>query len=349
MSKGKNNLLQISAISVLLGLSFLEIINTFELLGDAIYLRELFTGGDFTRPRDGFSSQDFMALILIMSISIWLYSTNKIKTTVIPEEVAVKLVQKAKVAEKKVVEAEKKVAEAEKKVAEVEKKAEEEEDLDFDDFDDFDDVEKDSKEELEEVLDEPKEEEIKENIDQSKDIELDQLLELATESEKPEDRSIRLIAKGDLSGALEVWKNATIKDGNNSKYWRGLANVLDLMDQPEKSKTAQKHADRIDSKAIAEKTGRKMEDILADLLDDGILNFSAGSDSMAHSAVETSSKDDLTKLPGIGSVSAQRLNKAGIDTFLQVSNMDDSQIKEIIKSKKLEAWSEMAKTLSDEG
>ena len=121
------------------------------------------------------------------------------------------------------------------------------------------------------------------------------------------------------------------------------------MDQPEKSKTAQKHADRIDSKAIAEKTGRKMEDILADLLDDGILNFSAGSDSMAHSAVETSSKDDLTKLPGIGSVSAQRLNKAGIDTFLQVSNMDDSQIKEIIKSKKLEAWSEMAKTLSDEG
>ncbi|MGY8703534.1 MAG: hypothetical protein ACKVGY_04295, partial [Candidatus Poseidoniales archaeon] len=112
MSKGKNNLLQISAISVLLGLSFLEIINTFELLGDAIYLRELFTGGDFTRPRDGFSSQDFMALILIMSISIWLYSTNKIKTTVIPEEVAVKLVQKAKVAEKKVAEAEKKVAEA---------------------------------------------------------------------------------------------------------------------------------------------------------------------------------------------------------------------------------------------
>ena len=335
MSKGKNNLLQISAISVLLGLSFLEIINTFELLGDAIYLRELFTGGDFTRPRDGFSSQDFMALILIMSISIWLYSTNKIKTTVIPEEVAVKLVQKAKVAEKK--------------VAEAEKKAEEEEDLDFDDFDDFDDVEKDSKEELEEVLDEPKEEEIKEGIDQSKDMELDQLLELATESEKPEDRAIRLIAKGDLSGALEVWKNATIKDGNNSKYWRGLANVLDLMDQPEKSKTAQKHADRIDSKAIAEKTGRKMEDILADLLDDGILNFSAGSDSMAHSAVETSSKDDLTKLPGIGSVSAQRLNKAGIDTFLQVSNMDDSQIKEIIKSKKLEAWSEMAKTLSDEG
>ena len=335
MSKGKNNLLQISAISVLLGLSFLEIINTFELLGDAIYLKELFTGGDFTRPRDGFSSQDFMALILIMSISIWLYSTNKIKTTVIPEEVAVKLVQKAKVAEKK--------------VAEAEKKAEEEEDLDFDDFDDFDDVEKDSKEELEEVLDEPKEEEIKEGIDQSKDMELDQLLELATESEKPEDRAIRLIAKGDLSGALEVWKNATIKDGNNSKYWRGLANVLDLMDQPEKSKTAQKHADRIDSKAIAEKTGRKMEDILADLLDDGILNFSAGSDSMAHSAVETSSKDDLTKLPGIGSVSAQRLNKAGIDTFLQVSNMDDSQIKEIIKSKKLEAWSEMAKTLSDEG
>ena len=335
MSKGKNNLLQISAISVLLGLSFLEIINTFELLGDAIYLRELFTGRDFTRPRDGFSSQDFMALILIMSISIWLYSTNKIKTTVIPEEVAVKLVQKAKVAEKK--------------VAEAEKKAEEEEDLDFDDFDDFDDVEKDSKEELEEVLDEPKEEEIKEGIDQSKDMELDQLLELATESEKPEDRAIRLIAKGDLSGALEVWKNATIKDGNNSKYWRGLANVLDLMDQPEKSKTAQKHADRIDSKAIAEKTGRKMEDILADLLDDGILNFSAGSDSMAHSAVETSSKDDLTKLPGIGSVSAQRLNKAGIDTFLQVSNMDDSQIKEIIKSKKLEAWSEMAKTLSDEG
>ena len=36
---------------------------------------------------------------------------------------------------------------------------------------------------------------------------------------------------------------------------------------------------RIETQAVAEKTGRKMEDIIADLMDDGILNFSAGSDA----------------------------------------------------------------------
>ncbi|MDC1419555.1 helix-hairpin-helix domain-containing protein, partial [Euryarchaeota archaeon] len=175
------------------------------------------------------------------------------------------------------------------------------------------------------------------------------LLEQASESENPEDRSLRLIAKGDLSGALEVWKTATIKQSSNPKNWRGLAHVLDLMNESDKSKTAQSHAERIESKAIADKTGRKMEDILADLLDDGILNFSAGSDAGANSNIQIlPAADDLTRLPGIGKVSAQKLSDAGITTFEQVSKVENSKIMEIINAKKLDNWSELAKKLQED-
>ena len=101
LAKAKNNLLQLSGLITLLSLISLEIINVFEVLGDSFYIREFLFGGDYLRPRDGLSFQDFLATFLILSISIWLYQTNNIRTTVIPEEVAVKLVQKAKVAEKK--------------------------------------------------------------------------------------------------------------------------------------------------------------------------------------------------------------------------------------------------------
>ena len=95
-------------------------------------------------------------------------------------------------------------------------------------------------------------------------------------------RARRMEKEGDFAGALEIWKELTASDADNPENWRGLASVLDSRNQPgdsEKAKTAREHADRIETKAVAEKTGRKMEDIIADLMDDGILNFSAGSDA----------------------------------------------------------------------
>jgi hypothetical protein len=41
------------------------------------------------------------------------------------------------------------------------------------------------------------------------------------------------------------------------------------------------HLQRLEAQAVSEVTGRSMEDIMADLLDDGVLNFSAGSDAKA--------------------------------------------------------------------
>ena len=184
-------------------------------------------------------------------------------------------------------------------------------------------------------------------LSKSEDSELDSLLEQASESEDISTRANRLMAQGNLSGALEVWKKATINDGEKSEYWRGLANVLDIMGESEKSKIAKEHADRLDSQAIAEKTGRKMEDILADLLDDGILNFSAGSDSASNDTIPSSgiNKEDLTLIPGIGKVSAKRLNMQGISTIEQLSKMNDSDIMAIINSKKIDSWSDMAKKI----
>ncbi len=88
--------------------------------------------------------------------------------------------------------------------------------------------------------------------------------------------------EGDYTGALEIWKELTANEGTEPSNWRGLASVLESRNNEgdaQKAKTAREHADRIETQAIAEATGRKMEDIIADLLDDGILNFSAGSDS----------------------------------------------------------------------
>ena len=101
-------------------------------------------------------------------------------------------------------------------------------------------------------------------------------------SEQRVQRAEKLTREGDFSGALEIWKELTASDADNPENWRGLASVLESRDQPgdaSKAKTARDHADRIETQAIAEKTGRKMEDIIADLMDDGILNFSAGSDA----------------------------------------------------------------------
>ena len=96
------------------------------------------------------------------------------------------------------------------------------------------------------------------------------------------ERANRLVAEGDFDGALEIWKDLTSSEAENPENWRGLASVLDARNHSGdagKARTARDHADRIQSQAIAEKTGRSMEDILADLMDDGILNFSAGSDA----------------------------------------------------------------------
>ena len=222
----------------------------------------------------------------------------------IPEHVAFRLAQKAKDAEKKIKEAEKKVKEAEKKAKEAEKKAKEaekkanqveekEDDLedfdDLDDLDDFDDLEDfddlDDFDAVEESPDELEEETTSEEVPEGSDDELDALLKQASSSESSEQRiqrANRLVSEGDFDGALEIWKDLTASESENPENWRGLASVLDERGQAgdaAKAQTSRDHADRIQTQAIAEKTGRKMEDIIADLMDDGILNFSAGTDA----------------------------------------------------------------------
>ena len=111
------------------------------------------------------------------------------------------------------------------------------------------------------------------------------MLKQASSSESSEQRvqrAKRLVGEGDFDGALEIWKDLTASEAENPENWRGLASVLDERNQPgdaTKAQTAREHADRIQTQAIADKTGRKMEDIIADLMDDGVLNFSAGSDA----------------------------------------------------------------------
>ena len=214
----------------------------------------------------------------------------------IPEHVAFRLAQKAKDAEKKIKEAEKKVKEAEKKAKEAEKKAKEaekkakeaekkanqveEKEDDLDDFDDLEDFDA-----VEESPDEPEEETTSEEVPEGSDDELDALLKQASSSESSEQRiqrANRLVSEGDFDGALEIWKDLTASEAENPENWRGLASVLDERGQAgdaAKAQTSRDHADRIQTQAIAEKTGRKMEDIIADLMDDGILNFSAGTDA----------------------------------------------------------------------
>ena len=111
------------------------------------------------------------------------------------------------------------------------------------------------------------------------------MLKKASSSESSEQRvqrAKRLAGEGDFDGALEIWKDLTASEAENPENWRGLASVLDqrnLAGDMAKAQTAREHADRIQTKAISDKTGRKMEDIIADLMDDGILNFSAGTDA----------------------------------------------------------------------
>ena len=124
------------------------------------------------------------------------------------------------------------------------------------------------------------------------------------------------------------------------------------MGEEQKAETAREHANRLETHAIAEATGRKMEDIIADLLDDGVLNFSAGSDAKPQGEQESEadqgpSDDDLTQLPGIGPVGMQRLNFVGITTFEQLAQRNDEEIAEIIKARKIESWSSMARMLAE--
>ena len=171
---------------------------------------------------------------------------------------------------------------------------------------------------------------------------------MAQESEDTDSkiaRANKMLEDGDFDGALAIWKKLTVSDGNDPSNWRGLAKVLDSMGQDGKANTARQHADRLETQAIADATGRKMEDIIADLLDDGILNFSAGSDAKPQD--DLSREDDLTKLPGIGAVGKDRLNFAGIVTFAQLAKKTDKEIAEIIQAKKVESWSKMAQMLSE--
>ena len=259
--------------------------------------------------------------------------------------------KKAVAAEEKAVAAEEKaVAAEEKAVAAEEKAAATDGEDDFDDFDDFDDDD-DQDVDAEVAAPEGDEQEIQDSPD-SEDDELDVLLKHAEESESGEtkvERADRLAEEGDFNGALEIWKELTAGNESDPANWRGLASVLESRNQEgdsAKARTTRGHADRLETQAVAEATGRKMEDIIADLLDDGVLNFSAGSD--AKEQQDIAEDDDLTKLPGIGSVGQDKLISAGIETFEQLSGRSDEEIAEIIGAKRMEAWSSMAKMLSNE-
>jgi hypothetical protein len=213
----------------------------------------------------------------------------------IPEHIAYRLAQKAKAAETKVKEAEKKVKEAEKKAKTAEKKVQDAEEVaddsddlddfddldDLDDFDDFDAIEDAPGEESGELEEEPQTGLVSENADN----ELEALMKQASSSESSEQRiqrANRFANEGDFDGALEIWKDLTASEAENPENWRGIASVLDqrnLEGDAAKAQTARDHSDRIETQVIADKTGRKMEDIIADLMDDGVLNFSAGSDA----------------------------------------------------------------------
>jgi len=246
--------------------------------------------------------------VLISAVSV-VFMAKKI-----PEHIAFRLAQKAKDAEKKAKAAEKKVKAAEKKAKDAEKKvkaaekkvkatekktngseeatADDFDDLDdFDDFDDlpdlddFDDIDDDEDSENTESEESTVVSQDAISSDSEEDDELEALMKQASSSESSEhriQRANRLTSEGDFGGALEIWKDLVASEAENPENWRGLASVMEVRNQEgdaAKAKTARDHASRIENQAIANKTGRKMEDIVADLMDDGILNFSAGSDS----------------------------------------------------------------------
>ena len=222
----------------------------------------------------------------------------------IPDHVAFRLAQKAKdagkkvkAAEKKIKAAEKKAKDAEKKVKAAEKKTNGSEEAtadDIDDFDDFDDLpdlddfdDIDDDEDSQNVEPEESGGDSQDAISSGseEDDELETLMKQASSSESSEhriQRANRLTSEGDFGGALEIWKDLAASEAENPENWRGLASVMEARNQEgdaAKAITARDHASRIENQAIANKTGRNMEDIIADLMDDGILNFSAGSDA----------------------------------------------------------------------
>ena len=127
-------------VSLLLLVIF-QILNVIEALGDGkLYLIDMITdsGKDAFRPSEGMSSQDYLIFAVITFNALFLCGTREhVRTTQIPEEVAVRLVQDKKKVEKKAADAVKKAEKAEKKAEEAEKKAEESSSEDEDDFDDF--------------------------------------------------------------------------------------------------------------------------------------------------------------------------------------------------------------------
>ena len=211
----------------------------------------------------------------------------------VPQDVAFRLAQKAREADKKLKAADKKLKAAEKKAEKAEQKAEKAEQKaeeseskdsdpdDFDNFDDFDDFDEESEAPEQSGGDAPAAAETPESSASG----LDALLKQASDSESSElkvERANKLTSEGDFAGALEIWKELTTSEGESPVNWRGLASVLDARDREgdsAKATTARELADRLETQAITDATGRNMEDIIADLLDDGELNYSAGSDS----------------------------------------------------------------------
>jgi Flp pilus assembly protein TadD len=88
-----------------------------------------------------------------------------------------------------------------------------------------------------------------------------------------------MMREGNFEGALKIWKKQTVEDSENADNWHGLATVLDAMGEGDKANTVRMHIQRLQAQAVSEATGRNMEDIMADLLDDGVLNFSSGTDA----------------------------------------------------------------------
>ena len=213
----------------------------------------------------------------------------------VPEDVALRLAHKAKAAMKKAKAAEKKIKAAEAKAKAAEKKAvvaeekavaaeekavaAEEKAEAHDAEEDFDDFDEEDSDDGKEADSGDGEDDADTDDSAEVDEELEDLLEKATLSEDPEVRSAKMMREGDFEGALEVWKKHTVDDAENPDNWRGLATVLDAMGQEDKANTVRMHIQRLEAQAVSEITGRSMEDIMADLLDDGILNFSAGSDA----------------------------------------------------------------------
>jgi large subunit ribosomal protein L21 len=86
-----------------------------------------------------------------------------------------------------------------------------------------------------------------------------------------------------------------------------------------------------------------------------LIDLTAGLIGIAFDEISGVSKDgslpdDLTKINGIGSAYAGRLNEAGITTFSQLAELSADQVRELMKLSESqgnpEMWIEQAKDLS---